>query len=429
MPRRARLGRRRVVNPGAWTHYSYAIRDALELFTVPVVEVHLSNVDEREDWRQQSVIADVVTCRVIGKGPEGYRDALQYLAVEAAMSRIDRLRASLEEPLLVTNGVNVRYLVGFSSSNAALFVEPERVRLFSDFRYAEAARAVEGVEFVETKRSLVAALAELLEGSVGFEADAVSYASWEVLRAGGLELVPRRGLVEALRAVKDEAELDAIRRAGEITSEAYARFAEERFVGRTERELAWRLDELFHELGADAPAFETIVASGPNSAQAARAADRPHDRGRRDGRGRRGRDGRRLQRRLHAHVRHRPAAGRAEDRLRGDARGPAGRPRSDAGRRHRRGRRRRGARQDRGGRLRRELRPRPRPRRRARGARGAAPLARVRATRSQAGNVATVEPGVYLEGLGGIRIEDLVVVTDGEPEVLTSLDKDLITVS
>ena len=191
------------------------------------------------------------------------------------MTRIDRLRASLEEPLLVTNGVNVRYLIGFSSSNAALFVEPERVRLFSDFRYAEAARAVEGVEFVETKRSLVAALAELLEGSVGFEADAVSYASWEVLRAGGLDLVPRRGLVEALRAVKDDGELDAIRRAGEITSEAYARLAEERFVGRTERELAWRLDELFHEHGADAPAFETIVASGPNSAKPhARPTDR-----------------------------------------------------------------------------------------------------------------------------------------------------------
>jgi 3-dehydroquinate dehydratase-2 len=71
-----------IVNPGAWTHYSYAIRDALELFTVPVVEVHLSNVDEREDWRQKSVIADVVTCRVIGKGPDGYHDALQYLAVQ-----------------------------------------------------------------------------------------------------------------------------------------------------------------------------------------------------------------------------------------------------------------------------------------------------------------------------------------------------------
>src|SRR5947199_446513 len=120
------------------------------------------------------------------------------------------MRRAIEEPLYFTNGANVRYLVGFSSSNAALFVEPDRVRLFTDFRYAETARAVEGVEFVETKRSLVAALAELLEGEVGFEADAVSYASWEVLRAAGLELVPRRGLVEALRAVKDESELEAI---------------------------------------------------------------------------------------------------------------------------------------------------------------------------------------------------------------------------
>ena len=173
----------------------------------------------------------------------------------------------------------MRYLVGFSSSNAALFVEPERVRS-SATSATPRPRAVEGVEFVETKRSLVGALAELLEGAVGFEADAVSYASWEVLRAGGLELVPRRGLVEALRAVKDDSELEKIRRAGEITSQAYTQFAEERFVGRTERELAWRLDQLFHELGADAPAFETIVASGPNAAKPhARPTDRTMEAG------------------------------------------------------------------------------------------------------------------------------------------------------
>ena len=71
-----------IVNPGAWSHYSYAIRDAVELFTVPVVEVHLSDITAREEWRRHSVISDVVTCRVIGKGPEGYHDALQYLAVE-----------------------------------------------------------------------------------------------------------------------------------------------------------------------------------------------------------------------------------------------------------------------------------------------------------------------------------------------------------
>jgi 3-dehydroquinate dehydratase-2 len=73
-----------IVNPGAWTHYSYAIRDALELFTVPVVEVHLSDLAEREEWRQHSVVSDVVTCTVTGKGPDGYRDALQYLAVQRA---------------------------------------------------------------------------------------------------------------------------------------------------------------------------------------------------------------------------------------------------------------------------------------------------------------------------------------------------------
>jgi 3-dehydroquinate dehydratase-2 len=69
-----------IVNPAAWTHYSYAIRDAVELLDVPVIEVHLSNVDEREDWRRVSVISDLAAKRVIGKGPDGYREALQFLA-------------------------------------------------------------------------------------------------------------------------------------------------------------------------------------------------------------------------------------------------------------------------------------------------------------------------------------------------------------
>jgi 3-dehydroquinate dehydratase II len=73
-----------VVNPGAWSHYSYAIRDALEILSVPVVEVHLSNIAEREEWRRHSVLADVVAERVIGKGPDGYREALAYLAEHGA---------------------------------------------------------------------------------------------------------------------------------------------------------------------------------------------------------------------------------------------------------------------------------------------------------------------------------------------------------
>ena len=69
-----------VANPGAWTHYSYAIRDALELFDAPVVEVHLSDIESREDWRRHSVLADIASARVIGKGPDGYRQALAFLA-------------------------------------------------------------------------------------------------------------------------------------------------------------------------------------------------------------------------------------------------------------------------------------------------------------------------------------------------------------
>ncbi|MGA9761958.1 MAG: type II 3-dehydroquinate dehydratase [Gaiellaceae bacterium] len=69
-----------IVNPGAWTHYSYAIRDALDLLSVPVVEVHLSNIDAREQWRRISVVRDVAAKTVKGKGPNGYREALEFLA-------------------------------------------------------------------------------------------------------------------------------------------------------------------------------------------------------------------------------------------------------------------------------------------------------------------------------------------------------------
>jgi 3-dehydroquinate dehydratase-2 len=73
-----------IVNPGAWGHYSWAIRDAIELFRVPVVEVHLSDIEAREEWRRFSVLKDVVAARVLGKGPDGYREALELLVKEKA---------------------------------------------------------------------------------------------------------------------------------------------------------------------------------------------------------------------------------------------------------------------------------------------------------------------------------------------------------
>jgi Xaa-Pro aminopeptidase len=343
------------------------------------------------------------------------------------MTRVERLQASLEEPLLVSNLVNVRYLVGFESSNAALVVESDQVRLFSDFRYAELGRAVEGVEFVETKRSLYAALGELLEGRIGFEAEDLTYGRWETLSAGGVELVPRRGLVEELRAVKDDAELEAVRRAAALTSEAYARFAEERFAGRTERELAWRLDELFHELGAEAPAFETIVASGPNSARPhARPSDRKVGAGetivvdagvRLDGYcsdcTRTFATGSLPERLQEAYAACLEAQLAGLEAVRAGATGVAvdGAARrliDEAGFGEAFG-------HGLGHGVGLDVHEAPR-------------LAKESGDTLAAANVVTVEPGIYLEGLGGIRIEDLVIVGEDGPEITTGFTKDLVSV-
>jgi len=72
-----------VLNPGAWTHYSWAIHDAVEILAPPVVEVHLSNLDEREEWRRFSVLSGLVAKRITGQGAQGYRQALEFLAARA----------------------------------------------------------------------------------------------------------------------------------------------------------------------------------------------------------------------------------------------------------------------------------------------------------------------------------------------------------
>jgi 3-dehydroquinate dehydratase-2 len=72
-----------IVNPGAWTHYSYAIRDALAMLEAPIIEVHISDVEQREEWRRRSVIQDVVQERILGHGIDGYREALERLAGRA----------------------------------------------------------------------------------------------------------------------------------------------------------------------------------------------------------------------------------------------------------------------------------------------------------------------------------------------------------
>jgi Xaa-Pro aminopeptidase len=341
--------------------------------------------------------------------------------------RVDRLRESLEEPLLVSAPANVRYLTGFVSSNAALLVEPDRVRLFTDFRYAEGAAVVEGVEVELLKRNLYRSLAEVLSGRIGFEASALTYASWETLAAGAMELVPRQGLVEALRAVKDESELRAVRSAAGITNRVYERLADEQFVGRSERDLAWRIEELFHELGAEGAAFPAIVAAGPNGAK-------PHTEPGETPMG----PGQTVVVDAGCVV-----DGYASDCTRTFATGPlpdelarayevclaAQEAAVAAVRAGERGEdvdmvaRRRidtegfgeafGHGLGHGVGLLVHEDPRLAPE-------STHVLAR--------GNVVTVEPGIYLSGLGGVRIEDLVVVGDGDPEVLTSFPRELTAV-
>jgi Xaa-Pro aminopeptidase len=180
------------------------------------------------------------------------------------VSRLDRLREGLDAPLLVSSPTNVRYLTGLDSSNAFLIVEPERVRLLTDFRYIERAGAVEGVEAVQVARDVIGDLSDHVSGRLAFEAGHLTYAAWERLRGAGLDPVPTNGAVERLRLHKDDEELDAIRRACQVSDRAFEALARERFTGRSERELAWRMQELLHEHGGHGLSFETLVAAGPS---------------------------------------------------------------------------------------------------------------------------------------------------------------------
>ncbi|HET6682881.1 MAG TPA: Xaa-Pro peptidase family protein [Gaiella sp.] len=185
------------------------------------------------------------------------------------MTRIERLAAGLEQPLLVTSLVNVRYLTAFVSSNAAVLVDPAgEGTLFTDFRYAEAASDVEGVTFEELPRALLAALAERLSGrTIGVEASHLSFANADVLRNGGVELVATAGAVESLRAVKDAGELELMRRAAAISDRVFEELGRERFVGRTETDVAWWIEQAWHEAGADGASFSAVVAAGENGAR------------------------------------------------------------------------------------------------------------------------------------------------------------------
>ena len=131
-----------LLNPGAWTHYAWALRDAVEIAGLPAIEVHLSDVDAREAWRHVSVLEDVRAGKVSGKGLDGYREALGDVEGDLRVSRADRVAGRLKDvdALLVTEPANLRYVTGFTGSNGFAVVGPQMRRFVTDFRYVEQAK-------------------------------------------------------------------------------------------------------------------------------------------------------------------------------------------------------------------------------------------------------------------------------------------------
>jgi Xaa-Pro aminopeptidase len=193
------------------------------------------------------------------------------------VSRADRVAARLAEReadlLLVTDRVNVRYLTGFTGSSAMAVVGPDTRRFITDFRYVERAKAeVSGFDRERAPQEFAEALKQgWPDGPVrlGFEDHQVSVRTHKRLREmlpERIELVPAGGVVEAERAVKEPAEVEAIRVAAGLVDEIYAWLFEAGLVGRTERDVARALEEEMRRRGAREPSFPSIVASAEHGA-------------------------------------------------------------------------------------------------------------------------------------------------------------------
>jgi len=187
------------------------------------------------------------------------------------------------EALVVTSLPNVTYLTNFSGSAGIAVVAPERLIFLADFRYVaaveamqQAAHACPGLELVVVGGAYDAALAEVIErlgiSRTGFEAANLTVSRYQWLTttvaAGGapLELVPTEGIVEAARVIKDEYEAGVLRDAAGRLSEVARAVVRDVRAGETERAVAARIDLRLRQAGFERPAFDTIVAAGPNAA-------------------------------------------------------------------------------------------------------------------------------------------------------------------
>ncbi|TET50443.1 MAG: aminopeptidase P family protein [Dehalococcoidia bacterium] len=197
------------------------------------------------------------------------------------ITRLQKLRTSAGkerfDALLVSQPENRRYLSGFTGSSGWLLVSKQKAILATDFRYVEQAKGESpDFEIVQTKGELHDWLPGLISDSgwnrLGFEANCISYDSHHKLTEAietkhvDLELIPTTGLVEELRAIKEPGELDSITRAVALADAALEQAKAIIRPGITEKEAAWEIEKLLRQEGSEGIAFEIIVASGPNSA-------------------------------------------------------------------------------------------------------------------------------------------------------------------
>jgi len=192
--------------------------------------------------------------------------------------RLRKLRQELEarnlDTFIITHPQNRRYLSGFTGTDGTLFITGDKAALITDFRYLEQAQKESpAFELVEATSDILAqSLSDLATAvrakRVGFESHHVTFANYGqwAETAAGFELVPAKDLVEEMRAIKDEGEMEAIKRAVAIGDAAMAHVREFITPGMTEKEVGWELEVYMRTHGAEAVAFDIIVAAGPNGA-------------------------------------------------------------------------------------------------------------------------------------------------------------------
>ena len=197
------------------------------------------------------------------------------------ITRLQKLRTSIAErgldALIISRSENRCYLSGFTGSTGCLFISQKNTILATDFRYTEQAKGeCPDFEIVQTRRELRDWLPDLVSDlgwhKLGFEAGSVSYDGYQKLSEAietdqvNLELVPTTGLAEQLRSTKEIEELEFITKAVTLADAAFEQARAIIRPGITEKKAAWEIEKLLHENGSEGIAFEIIVASGPNSA-------------------------------------------------------------------------------------------------------------------------------------------------------------------